>query len=74
MPSSAAVSPIASWPPQPWTWTSTKPGVTSGPPAAAGSCSTADDPAVRDLDPARFDPVLEDEPAADDHDSPVTRV
>ena len=32
------------------------------------------DPAVRDLDPPRFDPVLEDEPAADDHDSPVTRV
>ena len=28
MPSRASVSPIASWPPQPWTWTSTKPGAT----------------------------------------------
>ena len=26
IPSSAARSPMASWPPQPWTWTSTNPG------------------------------------------------
>ena len=32
------------------------------------------DPAVRDLDPPRYDPVVEDQPTADDHDSPVTRV
>ena len=30
MPSRAARSPIASWPPQPWTWTSTNPGATTG--------------------------------------------
>jgi hypothetical protein len=30
MPSRPAASPIASWPPQPWTWTSTNPGAKYG--------------------------------------------
>ncbi len=30
IPSRAAVSPIAEWPPQPWTWRSTNPGATNG--------------------------------------------
>ena len=39
MPSSAAASPIASWPPQPWTWTSTKPGAMYGPSSATAPSS-----------------------------------
>ncbi len=48
MPSRAAASPMASWPPQPWTWTSTNPGAIRGPrgasrvvTAATSSSSTA---------------------------------
>ena len=41
MPSRAALPPIASWPPQPCTWTSTNPGAMNGPSAAAASGSMA---------------------------------
>ena len=40
MPSSAARSPIASWPPQPWTWTSTNPGARYGPSSSASASTT----------------------------------
>ena len=65
MPSSAAASPIAPWPPQPWTWTSTKPGARSGPSIASSFSLDGGDPAVLDAERAGRDPVVEDQPAAD---------
>ena len=35
IPVSASASPVASWPPQPWQWTSMNPGATNGPDAAS---------------------------------------
>ena len=66
MPSSAAASPIASWPPQPWTWTSTKPGARYGPSAVrlASSSSTAAIAPSSIVIAAGRDPVVEDQPAA----------
>ena len=57
---------MASWPPQPWTWTSTNPGATYG---RVGDRLVAqvdpDDPPVGDRDPAVRDPIVEDEPTVD---------
>ena len=70
MPSSASAPPIASWPPPPWTCTSTNPGATNGS-ADSGDGRDAGqfvelhvhDPPVLDEDPTRRDPVVEDQPA-----------
>ncbi len=55
MPDRASASPVASWPPQPWTWTSMKPGATMGPPRLGLVGLDGRDPAVLDRDPARHD-------------------
>ena len=69
IPSSAARPPIASWPPPPWTWTSTKPGAMYGrrrrPRCPVGRRRDRRDDAVLDGDRARLDGVVEDQAARD---------
>ena len=60
------VGPIASWPPQPWTWTSTKPGAMIGPAASASSSSTSAIRRPRTTSRPGATRSVEDQPAADD--------
>ena len=67
IPSSAPSGPIASWPPRPWTWTSTKPGRDERAVAASRVVELdLGDPAVANDDAPGVDAIVEDEPTGDD--------
>ena len=69
IPDRASASPVPSWPPQPWTWTSMRPGARSGPAAHAafpGSVDDVRDPAVLDDQATGNHVVREHEPSLDD--------
>ena len=64
---------MASWPPQPWTWTSTKPGIDERAARCGGIRLHGGDALPLDDQPSRLDPVRQHQPTLRRRSTPSSR-